>query len=119
METKIFKIAVILLILTGIFSSCDNKIDDDEIVDNPETAILGKWKLVKTSWPMGGTSTDYTKCSVVFEFRPDSILKISGETVHSIPRFGSGTEVNEHFYSFVDGVPKASSQNLSQLRCQL
>jgi len=46
MKTKIFKTAAIVLMLAGSFSSCANKINDDEVFD-PESTILGKWELVQ------------------------------------------------------------------------
>ena len=41
----IFRNAAILLLVTGIFSSCKGRMEDEEVTD-PETAILGKWELV-------------------------------------------------------------------------
>jgi len=49
--TDMQKVAMIVLciVLAGILSSCTSKSEEvDEIVTDPETAILGKWELVYT-----------------------------------------------------------------------
>jgi len=94
--------------LTGYFSSCEKKENNEDclsifdIVHDESASILGKWKLVKTMHPMSKGCLDYSKCNVVFEFRSDSVLTISGETIHIRPYFGFDTDEYEFFYSFVE-----------------
>ena len=94
MNTKFFKHAAIALLLAGSFSSCANKMNNDP---DPEKAILGKWKLVKTNNPMSGQSFDYSRYNIVYEFNADKVLIISGETeTFMFP------EIGEYSYSFIN-----------------
>jgi len=99
-----FKIAAIALMLAGSFSSCTKKENnvDTQLGDVDTVSIIGKWKLVKTSYPMSGKSSDYSKCNIVFEFKSDHLLTISGEPVHLRPHFSIDPDECEYFYSFVD-----------------
>jgi len=65
--TKIFKHAVIALMLVGSFTSCSNKMDDDL---DPEKAILGKWELVLLTRDMGKDEVQHTPTGYI-EYLPE------------------------------------------------
>jgi hypothetical protein len=63
---NVYKVTVIVLILVGSTFSCANK---NENISDPETEILGRWKLVTIESPMSGQSFDYSKYKIVFDFK--------------------------------------------------
>ena len=118
-QTNIFKITTILLILSGCFSSCTKKGENaenanedclsiirfiNEVIHDESSSILGKWKLEKSAgirfaWQYGDPGTpyqcdDYSQSNIVFEFKTDNVLTISAE----IDFYLKG----EHTYSFVE-----------------
>jgi len=98
MVTKILKHAAIALLLAGSFSSCIKK--------NEEPAsIVGKWKLVESryfSFINGLQVSDYSQYNIVYEFKTNNVLFVSGVADDNFSLYGNG----EHFYSigdFADG----------------
>jgi len=70
------KVAMIVLciVLAGILSSCTSKSEEvDEIVTDPETAILGKWELVLLANRVGVEDQKYTPTGYV-EYLPEGCL---------------------------------------------
>ena len=98
MAIKNVTIAIILLMMTGSISSCTNDNVDEDFNFNPKEKIIGKWKLIRSTHPWSGQSFDYSKCEVVYEFRPDSILITSGECIE---RFAYPPNEYGYYYSFV------------------
>ena len=67
---------IVLLLLTGIFFSCS----EEQLNIDRENTIAGKWKLVKMQSWLSPDFYDYSQYNVVFEFREDSTLTVSGKT---------------------------------------
>ena len=92
MKLTILKLTAILLILTGNLSSCTNKnnAEDEEITD-PKTAFFGKWKLEFIIDSM--FSIDCSQYNIVYEFKANNILMVSGNTdnidnrIHGIGKY--------------------------------
>jgi predicted nucleotide-binding protein (sugar kinase/HSP70/actin superfamily) len=98
MNTNIFKITAVLLILSGCLSSCRKKgenVNEDclsfikyinSIVHDESSSILGKWKLEKEiGIRMGNSDTpylcdDYTQSNIIFEFKANNVLTITADT---------------------------------------
>jgi len=94
---KIFKLTVFLAILLMFMGggSCSDDID-------PQKAILGKWRLVKVTAPFtptGPISYNYSKYNIIYEFKADGTLTVSGN-IEQIDWYG-GHEIGEHTYSIV------------------
>jgi hypothetical protein len=64
------------------------------IVHDESSSILGKWKLLKTIHPMSGQCSDYSQYNIVYEFKANNILTVSGED----DIFG----IDEHTYSIIE-----------------
>jgi hypothetical protein len=60
-------------------------------------SIIGRWKLETIKHPMNGQSFYYSQHNVVYEFKTDGVLVISGEA--EIPIW---PETGEYSYSFID-----------------
>ena len=89
---NILKLAVVLVFFAGSIYSCTK--------ENEESAtIIGKWKYVKCVYPFGNKLYDYSQYNIVYEFKPNNILAISGET--HIENY-VGHEIGKHFYSLGD-----------------
>jgi len=102
---KFTALSVVLLVLAGLMTSCDEKQSECtpiavhietcfELLENFEpdgsASIIGKWKLKKGLEFFGGC-LDYSQCNIVYEFRPDGTLIISGRSLHPEHRAGSNT----------------------------
>lgn len=95
-----------LLLLAGCFFSCSQH-DNNEVIEiiedieepavNMDKDLLGEWKLVNVSIPEGGETYDYYDNNVVFEFKDDGILKISGVSEIDDPHHGLSD--GEYIYS--------------------
>jgi len=93
---NILGLAMVLLVLAGSFSSCA---EDEE----PTTSIIGKWKLVKVTssfTSIGPISFDYSQYNILYEFKVNDILTVSGKT-DNIDNY-MGHEIGEHSYSIID-----------------
>ena len=90
------RVVVLCVVLAGLFSSCAQKENNTE-----PTSIIGKWKLVKfdyrpmTSPPSPKDSFDYSQNNVVYEFKSNNILTVSGKTDDIDYR---GLEIGDHSY---------------------
>ena len=89
---KLIAFSAILLSLVGGFFSCKEDIDID-----PQKAIIGKWKLVKLTVPMMGVSYNYSNYNIVYDFKANGVLTVSGK-IDQIDWYG-GYEVGEYPYS--------------------
>ena len=69
MKTKILKHAAFLLILAGCFYSCT-----DDVVTDPEKAILGKWELVLLTRNGGKDEVKHTPAGYI-EYLPDGLMR--------------------------------------------
>jgi hypothetical protein len=70
--------------------------------------ILGKWKLVKTDIGfINQTTSDYSQYNIIYEFKSNNILTISGKT-DDIEIY-KGHEIGEHFYRIVEIMPSPLS----------
>lgn len=54
---------ITILIITAIFSSCNN--DDDK---NTEATLAGNWKLIETSGTIAGTTDTFTPGTITWNF---------------------------------------------------
>jgi len=105
MSTKLFKFTFVLLLLTGILSACSKNNEEMSVLDD-YSKILGKWKLLKTTHPITGQSFDYSIDNIVFEFKTNGTLTVSGNIDDLWPSNG------DHIYS----VSKLINEyNLNQL----
>ena len=86
-------ITIILFLLLGTVG-CNKKVNNNEI------SIIGKWKLVKVTYPFTAQSYDYSQCNIIYEFDTNDILTVSG--VNCINTIYRGHEIGEHFYSVND-----------------
>ena len=106
MKIPILKITAVLLMLTGGFSSCTMKEQEQEqnddcisifnIVHKESSSILGRWKLVKIRDNfLAPKCYDYSHANIVYEFKTNNVLTGSAEIEPSElwPRIGT------HFYS--------------------
>jgi len=96
---KLLKFLLSMMIVLSCFS-CQNSSDEEGVAGDIDFSIIGKWKLVKSEHPWGGQTIDYSKHSIVYEFRKDNILKVSGEPA-DIGRFYCG-ETGESSYSIIE-----------------
>jgi hypothetical protein len=106
---NILKLTAFMLILAGSFYSCDKKNNPDDtswIIDGKtknslaDTAnIIGKWKLVKVTTPFVGSVSNYSNNNIVYEFKTNNVLTISGKT-SGIDLY-RGHDVGEYFYSII------------------
>jgi hypothetical protein len=91
MKTKIFKLTtltVLLLVLAGELSCRKEK-----------ATIIGRWKLKKVEIPFTGEFNDYSQYNIVYEFKTNNVLTITGEVNH-IDNY-RGHSLGEYFYSFI------------------
>ena len=116
MNTKFFFNIATWLMLAVSFSSCseddfsysedDFSCSEDDVSyseddfscseDDMNPEIIGKWKLLSISYPMVGETNDYFQENIVYEFKTNCILTVSGVT--TIPLRG-GAKIGEHSYS--------------------
>jgi len=110
---KFTALSVVLLILAIGFVSCDEQNECNPIPLNIEdcwaifgtfahdssASIVGKWTLKKafSGWK-GQSCWDYSQCNIIYEFRPDGSLIISGRPA-GLPVYHRG---NRHSYSIID-----------------
>jgi hypothetical protein len=76
--------------------------------------IVGQWKLVKVIFPDtsdGRVSYDYSQYAIMYEFKTDGVLTVSGE-VGSIDSY-YGHNIGEHDYLIVDDDKETGSYRLS------
>ena len=79
--------------------SCQNKKESNDclymyhIVHDKSASILGKWKLIKSYYPHGRQCNDYSQYDIIYEFKEDNVLTVSGEMYHIL-------KTGEHFYLF-------------------
>ena len=112
---------LLLLLTIALFCSCSKNTDtDDEGVPLPDlqhkyidnsALFVGKWQLdtaIIGIFPLdslGLIAYDYIKDSIVYEFKPDHVVSISGKTDHidlyKIPEFG--------VYTYSSTAPVSSS----------
>jgi len=106
MGKRLLGVLTILMMTTGNFSSCKQKeINVQEelkailsVVHDESASIFGKWKLVKEILVFtsnGPKLFDYSKKNIVYEFKENGVLTISGVS-HDTGLDG------EHFYSIED-----------------
>ena len=93
MKTKNFQHAAIALLFAVCFSSCSKKGGDEQFT------IVGEWKIVTVEIPFIGESNDYSLYSIVYEFRTNGILTVSGETDHI--ELYRGHEPGEYPYAII------------------
>ena len=77
---------VTLLILAGCFSctkNTNNSDDEDTPCENsPHECILGEWKLLNVTnlfTPTGPRTYDFTKNNIIYDFKTNGVLEISGD----------------------------------------
>ena len=85
-------------------SVSSNTEDFEKFVENfvpDESAnIIGKWKLVKGYrffMKEGPSCSDFSRCNIVYEFKPNGVLTISGQSRH-LP-FIHNNKKGDHSYS--------------------
>ena len=42
-------------------------------------SILGKWRLISGEWPMGRITYDFSQYYIVYEFKSDNVLTVTGD----------------------------------------
>jgi len=105
MKRTILKIQVILIVLTACVVGCNNINTEEEINTNTEKEIivpansLGKWKLVNVTFAMVGESNDYSEYNIVYEFKTNNVLTISGK-IEGIELY-RGHCIGEHTYAIM------------------
>ena len=129
MKTRILTFAAVLLMVAGGFVSCKEK-EDSTCLDSlysvehtcfdPE-CIIGEWKLVKAIIvfsPDAPQCYDYSQYNIVYEFKMNNILFVSGIT----DNISTLLENGEHFYSigdFSDGRNLMIGDNYSLWWCSI
>ena len=89
----------LVFLFSCLFVCCDN--DNNNYAEN----IIGEWKLVKitNSYTLDTSfnplSYDYSQYSIVYEFKRNSVLTVSGET--DVIDIYVGHTIGKHSYSFV------------------
>ncbi|HLW50062.1 MAG TPA: hypothetical protein VKZ78_03755 [Sphingobacteriaceae bacterium] len=89
---------LLLLLITVSFSSC-KKTEVTELKE-PPTAHIGKWQLVAAHYYMEtgeSVSPDYSHANIIYDFRKNNILIVSGE-IEGIEDY-RGHEIGEYFYT--------------------
>ena len=113
---KLLKLLTFSLLLMTLAAACNkNQKENDVQIENPEEAIKhidselyalisGKWQLVEVREVFVPVpphpSYDYSGYNIVYEFKTNGVLTVSGET-YDIDRY-IGHEIGEHPYSFID-----------------
>ena len=97
-----------MLMLSGIIISCSNGGNNDEGPDTKSaessSLILGKWKLDKiiTAGFIGEPKTfDHSQNNVVYEFKPNNLLAVSGE-IKDIDDYIGFPPFGNHFYDLIE-----------------
>ena len=100
LKMNLLKFIVIFTMLLSGLSSCTKNVDEKDIFDivhNESSSIVGKWKLVKvlpTHWHP--KPYDYSNYNIVYDFRANGVLKISGV----IDQNYEGHNLGEYTYLF-------------------
>jgi len=111
MKTKILVKVAMMLFLTGSFSSCSKK------VNNESTSIIGEWKLERVEIMFVGESNDYSQYNIVYEFNENGILTVSGETDHI--ELYRGHETGEYPYSIISEVEAKEKVGIVDYRLKI
>ena len=108
---NIIKLQVILILLVAGIVGCNKTNESNQIEEIPEetidstlyTLISGKWQLLTVEEvfvPVPQPTHDYSKYNIVYEFKPNGVLTVSGAT-DDIERY-IGHKTGKHSYSFID-----------------
>ena len=101
MSYRIFNFTITVLLLVSIFSSCSkntSNIEEMRFLKNP-SELFGKWKLsetVSSGFITQPKTENYSQYNIVFEFKPNGILTVSGNLDSHWPNNG------DHDYSVVE-----------------
>ena len=99
MKVAVFKIITFFLILSGSFSSCEEKMNNEPeyVWERDLKAIIGKWKLVKVDIGFYNPITyDYSQSAINYEFKENNVLVILGN-IDKIDTY-QGHEIGNHVY---------------------
>jgi len=90
-KVVVVKICVVCT-LFFIASGCGNS----NSIDEELTSIIGKWRLAMVTILFVDEFNDYSKHDVVYEFKSDSVLTVSGN-IDRIDRY-RGHETGDHVF---------------------
>jgi len=91
------------ILVTLSFTACSTSDDIDETPEVKSTntiMLVGKWQLTKveTSF-LTPKLYDYSQCNIIYEFKSDNVLTISGE-IDNVTYLGH--DIGDHVYSIID-----------------
>jgi len=90
MKNLYFFLLAICLTVTGCDTNKDNQIK----------YIIGEWKLKKVTIPFIDKSYDYSQYSIVYEFKRNGVLTVSGET--DVIDTYIGHTIGKYSYTFIE-----------------
>jgi hypothetical protein len=70
----------------------------ENLIHDESASIIGKWKLERRLPGRGGVCKDYSQCNVVYEFKSNGVLTISGQSAELV----SPGRIGNHCYSIID-----------------
>jgi len=97
LKMNLLKLIVILSVLSGGYSSCKKEKDEVLYPLYDANQIIGKWRCEKED---DNISHFYSKFNIIYDFQPDGILSVTGESdIHFC-----GLKPGMYPYSIIDTV---------------